>query len=371
MQTYRLDNSMIKAISQYWGKISPFILEWKTRYEWPRNTNFQDAIIIRNDLENRINKDLLEKEYLSKETVDYIFRWGFNMPSNNTEKEIAVQTQKAFSFLRNGHIESAALELIQLKGVGISRATKIIGLSNQYDFAIYDSRTGHSLKDLAIENKRILLIPTGRVIHGDKGVSSQMFCKEFVKYIAIIRELRDLAKNECFAEEFQRASDIEMALFSRSQLETEVENPHYPKSYRSFKQTKKPELNKHRELSAIKNTTNKIKLYTLGNGGRAKAFWITKEPNQIVFKTGGKGNSTFIFTIKDKEKIMQDFSEKGWFPLGNTVDNLTPGGLGEYVRNTLNKSAKNASHIASFLVHDGILDFRYGSRNSVELKVKK
>jgi hypothetical protein len=61
----------------------------------------------------------------------------------------------------------------------------------------------------------MLLIPVGRVIPGDKGISSNTFCNEFVKYTAVIQELRNLAKNEPFAKEFRRASDIEMALFSR------------------------------------------------------------------------------------------------------------------------------------------------------------
>jgi hypothetical protein len=374
MPTFSLDKSTIKVISQYWEKIAPFILEWKTNYQWPKNTSYQDAIKIRNELEEIIKRDLTERGFLSKRVVDKIFLWGFNKRAENNEKEIAIQTQKAFTFLSQNLLRSAAIELTQLKGVGISRATKIIALSNQDDFAIYDSRTGHALRDLTIHRKRMLLIPVGRVIPGDKGISSNTFCNEFVKYTAVIQELRNLAKNEPFAKEFRRASDIELYLFSRSRRESKQDNTEHSKPERDFTDSKRNIENNHNSEenhSISKNTFYTEKLFTLSKGARAKAFWVEKEKNQFVVKTGIDGNSAFKITFQEIEKLLQYFSIKEWFPLGNSVDNLTQGGLGEYVRYTLKQSAKNASHIASILVHIGLMEFSYGIRNSIDLKVKK
>ena len=52
------------------------------------------------------------------------------------------------------------------------------------------------------------------------------------------------------------------------------------------------------------------------------------------------------------------------------MDNVKPGGLGEYFRDQLGKSPKFASHFASIMVNQGRLIYRFGVNHRAELKVK-
>ena len=45
---------------------------------------------------------------------------------------------------------------MQISGVAIARATKVIGLSDQVNLCIYDSRVGNALKDLKIDSKKLI-----------------------------------------------------------------------------------------------------------------------------------------------------------------------------------------------------------------------
>jgi len=66
---------------------------------------------------------------------------------------------------------------------------------------------------------------------------------------------------------------------------------------------------------------------------------------------------------------LKHFSNREWFPLGNKIDEVKPGGLGEYFKNVLKTSPKFASHFASVLVSQGRVEYRYGTYNQIELKV--
>lgn len=144
--------------------------------------------------------------------------WGFGCPSNLDEAQIRQASRLAFELLRMGRISEAAMTLCGLRGIGISRATKVLALSNQTEYGIYDSRAAHGLSDLSRNGKHLIPIPPGRSVavrsdHGDKA----RFCRAYRDYTLLLRHFRDRAKETpALAPTLRRAADIEMALFARS-----------------------------------------------------------------------------------------------------------------------------------------------------------
>jgi hypothetical protein len=219
-------NSII--LDRYWSFVKPDILNWKNSYEWPKNVKLEKAIILRNELELIINGDLRHYNYLTKDVFDQVMVWGFGRISNNSEVEIKEQTKKAFYYLRKDQIEQAAIELLKMRGIGISRASKILALSNQRDYGIYDSRSAHGLSDLTFFDKKRLPIPPGRVVSGDVHLNNYDFCYGFQNYTWVMRYLKEKAIQEPNLKQyFSRVSDIEIAFFTRSRLGMKTTTSHY------------------------------------------------------------------------------------------------------------------------------------------------
>lgn len=339
-----------ETLLDYWKKIEPKLIEWKHLYQW-QGVDLAEAITKRNQLENAINNDITSKGYLTKPVFDDVMKWGFGKSSNNSDKEIQAATKEAFYHLHNKRIADAALALIKLDGIGISRASKILALSNQDELAIYDSHAANGLSGLIHNSYRIIPIPPGRKIKGDS-LSQVEFCKAFEKYIWILTFLRNCAQaNDEIGKHFRRVADLEIAFFSKSRIKAAV--------------------SENRKTTDIQND---VKVHaddcywTLGSGKKSKPFWAYMENNGIKILTGQKRKTELFLSNQNIESCLKHFSTIDWFPLGNTIDNIKPNGLGEYFKNTLKKSPKFASHYAAILVHQGRLKKRDGKRN-VELKV--
>ena len=110
-------------------------------------------------------------------------------------------------------------------------------------------------------------------------------------------------------------------------------------------------------------------LETLAKGNRKKSFRAEIGEDYIDIHTGAK-NSSARFTKVLIEDCLDYFSDNDWFILGNAIDGVKPGGLGDYFKNTLKMSPKYASHFASLMVELGRLKYRYGPHNRLEFRVK-
>lgn len=208
-------------LHDYWQNISSKILEWKNNYEWPIGVHLKEAIEIRDSLESSINNNLCKFGFITKEIFDEVMKWGFGKPSELSENEINEVTKETFRYFRyNNNISKAVKILTKLKDIGISRASKILALSNQSKFGIYDSRAAHGLSDLLLNNKRLIPIPKGKVIEGDYIPD---LGEAFEKYIYVLTFLCHCArKDDELSNYFRRVADIEIALFARSRNRTKV-----------------------------------------------------------------------------------------------------------------------------------------------------
>lgn len=83
-------------------------------------------------------------------------------------------TGRAFELLDMGDIKGAVMVLFREKGMRISRATNIIGLSDQENLCIYDNRVGYALRTLTYDMERLVKIPPhgkGRATRVSQGLS--------------------------------------------------------------------------------------------------------------------------------------------------------------------------------------------------------
>lgn len=112
------------------------------------------------------------------------------------------------------------------------------------------------------------------------------------------------------------------------------------------------------------------KMYTLARGGRAKVFGYKETSTEVIVYTGAAFASEYSFKKDDIAKMLEHFKDKGWFILGNQVDNVKPNGMGSYLKNSINSGAvKYASHLGAFLVKQGKLLYR-DDFGRIEFKVK-
>lgn len=145
------------------------------------------------------------------DTLDKVTMWGFNreFPLRDGEKVIKI-TKEAFNHLNEGNLVGATKILLNISGVGISRASKIIGLFDQENLCIYDSRVGNALEDLKYQDKKVILCPAGRNRRGDNVTNVYVWAEQYQRLIWALEIIRDFLNER--GNTF-RLADVEMALF--------------------------------------------------------------------------------------------------------------------------------------------------------------
>lgn len=108
-------------------------------------------------------------------------------------------------------------------------------------------------------------------------------------------------------------------------------------------------------------------LLTLAPGDRKKRFRVEILAGEwIRIETGRKGNGIKM-SWQDYKKMIAFFRCRGFFPLGNGVDDVRPGGLGEYFRDRLKKGSRYASHFAAVMVY--IRDAKVVREHPITLRI--
>jgi hypothetical protein len=143
-------------------------------------------------------------------TLDAVMSWGgFGPFPLRDEAEALKITSEAFDLLDDGNIKDAILRLLSVNKVGISSASKVIGLFDQNQLAIYDSRVGTALRTLKHGEERIIKCPPGRKRPGDACTPKQ-WAENYEKYTWVLEVARNLLNEG--GHPFSIA-DVEMALF--------------------------------------------------------------------------------------------------------------------------------------------------------------
>ncbi|MCP8322253.1 MAG: hypothetical protein H3Z52_15145, partial [archaeon] len=186
------------------------LINGRKNYSW----NDKNLIECLNE-RNRISKAIILSRIrngggVDLGTLDLVMNWGgFDSFSLRDAEAIMRITTEAFSLLDDGNVSSAINKLMSIHGVGISRASKIIGLSDQDCYCIYDSRVGTALRGLKYDDKRLILCPPGRLRGGDICTNND-WAENYERLVWTLEVMRDYLNQKGYPF---RIADVEMALF--------------------------------------------------------------------------------------------------------------------------------------------------------------
>lgn len=186
------------------------LIEGRRSYSWGDKAP-QACLAERNEITGSIKFSRSQNAGgVDLETLDLIMSWGgFGKFPLRDEQKVLEITRKVFSLVDQGNVSEAVETLLSIKGVGISRASKIIGLFDKQRFCVYDSRVGNALRSLKFEEKPVLKCPAGRARPGD-ACSESGWAKNYQRLIWTLEVIKDYLNSE--GHQFSIA-DVEMALF--------------------------------------------------------------------------------------------------------------------------------------------------------------
>ena len=200
-----------KQVILDWAKANKSrLIEGRKNYSWS-DKEPQACLMERNQVSQAIVSSRIQNSGgVDLETVDMIMSWGgFDQFPLRDEAKVLELTRRGFDFVDKGKMSEAIEELLAIKGVGIARASKIIGLFDQQRFCIYDSRVGEALKTLQFTEKPVLKCPPGRAKKGDI-CSDSRWAENYERLIWTLEIIRDYLHSEGYPFSI---ADIEMALF--------------------------------------------------------------------------------------------------------------------------------------------------------------
>lgn len=184
----------------------------KKRYS-VRGQSFEVSVGKRNALEMKIKESRLKNNGgVDLATVDDICRWGFgrDFPERDPDEVLKV-TRNAFESADKDDFHNAAFEMMKPTGVNISRASKIIGLSDQEKFCVYDSRVGHALRTLKKGGVKLIRCPPDQSSKRDwDSGTKKIRAIDYERLIWTMGVFREHFKNR---DRILRAADIEIALY--------------------------------------------------------------------------------------------------------------------------------------------------------------
>jgi hypothetical protein len=210
-------DTYLNVIIQWTEENKSRIVDSRRSYRWKGKTT-QECINERNEISKQIILSRIKNQGgIDLITLDKITKWGFNreFPFRETDK-VLDSTRKAFTLLDNGNLIDATKTLLSITGVGISRASKILGLSDQDNLCIYDSRVGEALRDLTFEGVKLVLCPPGRNRPGDFVSNSWVWAKHYQHLIWTLEIVRDYLNDIGYT---LRIADVEMALFIMGKIQ--------------------------------------------------------------------------------------------------------------------------------------------------------
>lgn len=198
-----------QSIVAWVTKNTTALISGRREYGW-NNKSLIDTLAERNHLSKAIVLSRIRNNGgIDIETINSVMTWG-GLRQLKLESNQALEiTREAFTFLDNGNLKDATLKLMSIEGVGIASASKIIGLFDQTNLAIYDSRVGTALRTLEVGGQRLVKCPAGRTRPGDI-CSDKKWATDYEKLIWILEVIRNCLNEQGYPFNI---ADVEMALF--------------------------------------------------------------------------------------------------------------------------------------------------------------
>jgi hypothetical protein len=200
-----------KQVILDWAKTNKLqLIEARKNYSWS-DKEPQVCLAERNEITESITFSRSQNSGgIDLVTLDLILSYGgFGKFPLRDEQKVLEITRRVFDYVDKGNVSDAVKELLAIKGVGISRASRIIGLFDQERFCIYDSRVGNALRTLRFTEKPVIKCPVGKKRPGDP-CSESGWADNYQRLIWTLEVIRDYLNAD--GHQFSIA-DVEMALF--------------------------------------------------------------------------------------------------------------------------------------------------------------
>jgi len=213
------------AREEFMEKFKSYIVEWVTNnealiirtikneeYSW-KGESYEASMKRRDVLEYLIGKSKeANANGVDLSTLNKVTQWGFgrNFPLSD-EKKVLEVTRQVFNNVDKQDYYEASKCLMQISGVGIARATKVIGLSDQEKLCIYDSRVGNALKDLKVNGKKLIKCPPDQGFKRDFDTATKNeWAINYERLIWVVEIIKDYFMSKGIKI---TAAELEMALF--------------------------------------------------------------------------------------------------------------------------------------------------------------
>lgn len=206
-----LSDAEVRAVDEFWNREASGLASAAEELSWPGGGARREVLAA------AAEQARSTKGFLSKETFDEILKWGFGRASNLTETDVQAATKEAFARLAQGDEAGALRRLRELPGIGVSRATKILALSDQQNLGVYDSHAAAALSSIRKGDRPLIAVPPGQSkgLKGTSTASQERLTRDYPKYTAVLRRLLENAKrDQRYARTFKGVADLEQALFS-------------------------------------------------------------------------------------------------------------------------------------------------------------
>lgn len=213
-----LASPQLESLRDWWARHGDQLVELRRTYRWPPQLTTEESLRRREEVAVRVRQDAAALARLTRPTVEAVLKWGFNgdasVLDSLTDDEIEGSTGDALSYLRDDQLAEAAEAATRPHGIGISRASKLLALSDEGRFGIYDSRVGRGLADFTVHGRHVVEVPSGR---GERGTttSGPALAQGFAVCTDVLRQLATFAGGGRAGEVLRRPADVEMALFMR------------------------------------------------------------------------------------------------------------------------------------------------------------
>ena len=185
------------------------LVEGRASYSW-NGLSAEESVTERNRISSAIVSSRKKNGgSVDLGTLDMVMDWGGLRRFPLDEDEALRVTGEGFLLLDSGDLKGATLKLLSVYDVGIASASKIIGLSDQNRYAIYDSRVGTALRSLKADGRRLIKCPTGRSRPGDT-CSNKVWAENYERLIWVLEIISEYMGERGYPFS---VCDVEMALF--------------------------------------------------------------------------------------------------------------------------------------------------------------
>jgi hypothetical protein len=213
-----LSSPQLEVLTQWWTENGEQLVELRRTYRWPARLSTEESLSRREEVAQLVRDEAARSGRLTRPTVEAVLKWGFNNDASVldalSDDEIRRSTADAIGHLRADRIVEAAVSATRPYGIGISRASKFLALTDESRFGIYDSRVGRGLAEYRVADGPVVEVPPGR---GEPGTTTngRELARAFAICTEVLRRLAALAAEGPAGLLLQRPSDVEMALFMR------------------------------------------------------------------------------------------------------------------------------------------------------------